>query len=147
MSIVEPSTSGDIPEIDDGLYTAVIKATEGKTLDAPDAFGQTEKLILEIELLEIDEVLHPWVNRKWNQRSNLFKIAQATGLDPDPNDSFDTKDLVGKHVRVMVETAEEGRWPRVTQWLKAATKARKPLAVPVDDDDNDVEFSTAGARG
>lgn len=124
MSIVEPNGGADVPEIPDGLYLAEVTAVKDITLEQPDNFGNTEKVELDIAFTDADGVaqtLQPRVNRKWGEKANLFLIAIACGIYADPDAFFDTDYLVGRKVNVLVETPEEGRWPRVTTWTRVRT--------------------------
>ena len=118
MSVVEPGGS-DAPEIPDGLYVATITDVVDVTLEQPDNYGNQEKVEIHLAFLDANsesQTLEPRVNRKWGERANLFAIALATGLDVSPHEPFDTATLKNRKVNVLVETAEEGRWPRIKSW-------------------------------
>lgn len=135
MSVVEPGGSGDVPIIPDGLYTATITAVKDVTLDEPDRFGNQEKVELQVSFTADGEdfTLDPRVNRKWGEKATLFSIAQACGLDPDPYASFDTDDLNHCKVKILVETPEEGKWPRVKAWSRVrGSKASAPSQKPTE---------------
>lgn len=131
MAIVNPS-SGEVPEVADGLYMATIVAVKEIHLDVADQFGKTEKIEISIELDVDGEVvtLDPRVNQAWSEKATLFLIAQAAGLDPDPSEAFDTDDLLERQVNVLTEQ-EAGKWPRIKAWSKVAKgKAAKATAQP-----------------
>lgn len=134
MSVVEPGGSGDVPVIDDGLYDAVITAIKDVTLDEPDRFGNQDKVEIQVSFTDADgepHTLEPRVNRKWGEKATLFTIAMACGLDVSPYEPFDTDDLLKRKVRVLVETPEEGKWPRVKSWSRTARgKASAPAQKP-----------------
>lgn len=134
MSIVQPGGSGDIPEIPDGLYTATIKHAKDVTLEQADSFGNTEKVEIQVAFTDSDGVsqtLEPRVNRKWGEKATLFTIAMAAGCDAEPFEPFDTDLLVGKKVNILVETPEEGKWPRVKAWSRVrGHKASAPPQTP-----------------
>ena len=140
MSIVEPGGS-DAPEIPDGLYVATITKVEDVTLDQPDNFGNQEKVQIHLSFLDSNseaQTLEPRVNRKWGERANLFAIALAAGLDVSPHEPFDTASLVNRKVNVLVETPEEGRWPRVKSWGRVkqqngSAPSQAATAAPVKD--------------
>ena len=122
MTVVNPGGNADVPEIEDGLYQAVVKQVKDIILDEPDQFGNTEKVEIQIGFVDVDgehQQLEPRVNLKWGERASLYAIAVACGCDCNPNEPFDTEDLVGKRVNVLVETLETGKWPRVKTWAKA----------------------------
>ena len=139
MPTVHPS-SGDIPEVPDGLYIATIVAIKEVTLDVPDKFGKSEKFEISIEFDVDGEVvtLDPRVNQAWSEKATLFLIAQAAGLDPDPSEAFDTDDLLERQVNILTEQ-EPGKWPRVKAWSKVpkgkAAKAAQPKAAAVVNED------------
>ena len=132
--VVEPS-SGEVPEVPDGLYTATITAVTPIVLDQPDQFGKTEKLEVSLEF-DVDGeavTLDPRVNRAWSEKSTLFLIAQASGLDVNPAQAFDTDDLLNRQVNILTEQ-EEGKWPRVKAWSRVAKRAAaKAAPAPVAD--------------
>lgn len=142
-----------MPEIPDGLYLATVKAVKDITLEQPDNFGNTEKVEISIEFTDTDglnQILDPRVNRKWGEKANLFIIATACGIDADPNATFETQELVGKQVNVLVETPEEGRWPRVKAWSRvraAKTTAAKTNGVNQGDPDFDAFWKRVKASG
>src|SRR3990167_2934015 len=118
MPIVQPGSS-DAPEIEDGLYRATIKTVKERTLDKPDKFGNTDKFEIEIEFEDNQgetQNLNPLVNRKWSEKATLFLVAVACGIDAQPYEPFDTDELVGREVNVLIETEEEGKWPQVKSW-------------------------------
>lgn len=126
--VVEPS-SGDMPEVPDGLYKATITAVKPIKLDQPDQFGKTEKLEIAVEF-DVDGetmTLDPRVNRAWSEKATLFMIAQAAGLDPSPFEGFDTDLLVNREVNILTEQ-EEGKWPRIKAWSRVSTKKASQTA-------------------
>jgi hypothetical protein len=131
MSVITPG-GADVPEIEDGLYQATVLQVTDIELDEPDQFGNTSKVEVQISFTDTDGTKHtlePRVNRRWGERATLHTIAQACGCECNPNAPFDTEDLVGKKVAVLVETLEAGRWPRVKTWTKAA-KGRTSQETP-----------------
>lgn len=143
MSLVVRPSSGEVPELEDGLYTATIMNVKQVKLDQPDAYGKTEKLEISLEIEVDGEIvsLDPRVNIAWSEKATLFKVAQAAGLDPDPFDSFDVEKLVGQKLKVLTEQ-EEGRWPRVTQWQRVPARKVRRTQEP-EYEDEEVPFSTA----
>jgi hypothetical protein len=137
MSVVEPGSGGEVPIIPDDLYTATITKVIDVVLDEPDRFGNQEKVEIHLAF-DVDgesEHLEPRVNRKWGEKATLYAIAEACGLEPDPWKPFDTDVLVKRKVNVLIETPEEGKWPRVKAWSKTrqanGTKpAQKAPAAP-----------------
>ena len=131
MSVVEPS-SGDVPEIPNGLYLATIASVKDIELDTPDKFGKTAKVEISVEF-DVDgeiQTLDPRVNRAWSEKATLFLIAQAAGLDPDPFEPFDTDLLLDRQVNILTDQ-EEGKWPRVKTWSRVQSrKAAKPAQKP-----------------
>jgi len=133
MSVVEPSSGGDVPVIPDGTYDARITAVKDVQLETPDMHGNTEKVEITVHFEDDDGEEHeldPRVNRKWGELATLFKIAEAAGLNPNPDAAFDTDYLKNRKVRVVVETKEEGKWPRVTKWMKARANGAKQASAP-----------------
>ena len=120
--VIQPS-GGDIPEVPDSLYTATIVNVRAINLEAPDQYGKTEKVEISVEFPVDGETVQidPRVNRTWNEKSNLFTIAQASGLDVNPNSSFHPRDLIGRQVNILTEQ-EEGKWPRVKAWSRVPQK-------------------------
>ena len=118
MAIVNPS-SGEVPEVADGLYMATIVKVTPISLDVADQFGKKEKFEISLEFDVDGEVitLDPRVNQAWSEKATLFLIAQAAGLDPDPSEAFDTDDLLERQVNILTEQ-ESGKWPRVKAWSK-----------------------------
>lgn len=143
MSVIQPGGSGDAPEIPDGLYTATIKAVKDITLDQPDTFGNQEKVEIQVAFTDIDgeaQTLEPRVNRKWGEKATLFSIAMACGIDVGPHEPFDTEQLVGRKVNVLVETPDEGKWPRVKSWGRVKGKASAPAQKEPKADDGEPDF-------
>jgi hypothetical protein len=129
MSVVEPGGSGDVPVIPNDLYTATITKVIDVVLDEPDRFGNQEKVEIHLAF-DVDgesETLEPRVNRKWGEKATLYAIAEACGLSPDPWQPFDTDQLVKRKVNVLIETPEEGKWPRVKAWSKTRQNGGKPV--------------------
>src|SRR5262245_57027834 len=96
MPVVQPS-SGEVPEIPDGAYPALITAAKAISLEVADQFGKTEKIDISVDL-EVDggiETLNPRVNQAWSEKAALFLIAEACGLNPNPSEPFDTDNLIG----------------------------------------------------
>src|SRR3990167_9483291 len=126
MSVVQPGAGADAPEIDDGLYLATVKSVKDLDLEQPDQFGNKEKVEIEVTFEDNhgeDQTLNPRVNRKWGEKANLFLIAIACGIDANPMEAFDTERLVGRQVNVLVETQEEGKWPRIKSWGRVKEKS------------------------
>jgi hypothetical protein len=143
MSLVVKPSSGDVPELENGLWTATIMNVKQVKLEQPDQFGKTDKLEISLEIEVDDDIvsLDPRVNIAWSEKATLFKIAQAAGLDPDPYDSFDVEQLVGAKLKVLTEQ-EEGKWPRVMQWQKVPARKLTRRQEPETDED-EPPFSTA----
>lgn len=149
MSVIQPGGSGDAPEIPDGLYTATIKGVKDITLDQPDTFGNQEKVEIQVAFRDVDgndQTLEPRVNRKWGEKATLFSIAMACGLDIGPHEAFDTEELVGRKVNVLVETPDEGKWPRVKSWGrvkngKASAPAQKAEQASCIESDGSANFT------
>jgi hypothetical protein len=112
-----------MPDIGNGLFPATVMNVKPIKLDAPDQFGKTDKLEIDLDVeVEGDVVeLNPRVNVAWSERATLFKVAQAAGFDPNPFESFDAETLVGRRLNVLIEQ-EEGKWPRVTTWSRIPTR-------------------------
>ena len=113
---IEPGGSGDVPEIPDGLYPALITQAQSVHLETPDAFGNSEKIEIQVSFVDSNnqpQTLEPRVNAKWGEKATLFKIAEAAGLNPDPNQTFDTDDLIERKVNVLVQTAPKGPSPPI----------------------------------
>ncbi|MDZ4250938.1 MAG: hypothetical protein U0990_12755 [Candidatus Nanopelagicales bacterium] len=108
-----------------------MKAAKAISLETPDQFGKTEKIDIDVEFeIEGDMfTLGPRVNQAWSENASLFQIADACGLHPNPNAAFDTDDLIGTQVKIVVETKEVGKWPRVTRWLRVNTPGLKQVEV------------------
>ena len=126
MPVVEPST-GKAPQIDSGLYIVTCKAVKEVTVDN-DQFGNFDKLELTLEFEDLlapdgePQTLEPRINKKWNEKATLFKWATAFGLEVSPAEDFNTDLLIGRVAQALVETAEEGGWPRVTKLTTLPTK-------------------------
>jgi hypothetical protein len=132
MGIVVQPSSGEMPEVPDGLYRARITGVKSLTLDTPDTFGKTEKIDISVEFEVGDEIvtLDPRVNRAWSEKATLFQIAIACGLDVNPTEPFDAEELMDCEVNVLTEQPE-GKWPRVKSWSKVGKgKASKAASRP-----------------
>jgi hypothetical protein len=128
MSVVEPGAGGEVPIIPNDLYTATITKVIDVVLEEADRFGNQEKVEIHLAF-DVDGeqmTLEPRVNRKWGEKATLYAIAEAAGLSPDPWAAFDTDALVKRKVNVLIETPEEGKWPRVKAWSKTRQNGAKP---------------------
>lgn len=140
MAIVQPTTGGKAPVIDDDIYTVTCTEVQEIHLEEPDQFGKTEKLQFRIVLNDImDEegepiFLDPRCNRAWSERATLFKWAQAFGLDVDPTQPIDTDQFVGMEARADIRTEAAGKWPKVNDFLPLPKGKRAPLAVVAEPD-------------
>ena len=142
MPIVEPST-GKAPQIDNGLYIVICKEIKEVTVDN-DQFGNFDKLEVTLEFEDLlapdggPQTLEPRINKKWNEKATLFKWAVAFGLDVSPAEPIDTDLLIDRKAQALVETAEEGGWPRVTKLTalpkKGGMAAVREAAKPKEDD-------------
>jgi len=137
MSVVEPGAGGEVPIIPNDLYTATITKVIDVVLEEADRFGNQEKVEIHLAF-DVDGesmTLEPRVNRKWGEKATLYAIAEAAGLSPDPWAAFDTDALVKRKVNVLIETPEEGKWPRVKAWSKTRqTPAKGAQVAPVASD-------------
>ncbi len=135
MAIVQPG-SGDIPEVEPGLYTFKIIKTK-QDIRQDDTFGNAGEPVLEIhcELADIvDEegepiILRPIVNLKYSQGgkyqpSTLYLFAKAAGVAPREGQPFDTDLLEGRVLQGMVRQ-EEGKWPKIEPKSLMPVKAGK----------------------
>ncbi len=132
MPVVEPSGGGySGPAIEDGLYAVTCKKIEEYEL-ANDQYGKTHKLRLTLEGKDANGetfTVEPLVNQAWGENSTLFKYAQAFGFDPDPDDAFDTDELIGMMANALVETGEKaGSWPKVAKLTRLKNAAPKQAA-------------------
>lgn len=131
VAIIVGPSGGSAPVIPNGLYSALITNVEEIQLPEPDAYGNTRKVEISLEVEVDDELvnLDPRVNVAWGEKSTLFQVVLAAGFDPDPLGTFTLDDLVGRHLRVLIEQ-EQGRWPRVLRWQRAPQqkRARSPLS-------------------
>jgi hypothetical protein len=131
--VVNPSTA-DVPIIDDGMYLATVIGVQQITLEEPDQFGDTEKVLISVSFTDVDGEkwqLDPRPNLKWgDERGTLYKIAVACGLDVSTETPFDCEDLLGCKVNILVATPTPGKWPRITAWSKVA-KGKAAAAAPV----------------
>lgn len=136
--VVQPS-SGDAPEVPDGLYTATIKAVKPVKLETPDQFGKSEKIEISLEFVADGEIvtLDPRVNPAWSEKATLFLIAIASGLEVTPHEAFDIDHLISRQVNILTEQ-EEGKWPRVKAW------SRVPQRKGAKADQQAVGATTAG---
>lgn len=110
MGKIPPPTSGDYPELPEKEWLEVkilsIEPYDDTRFPKPDG---TPAPRFEIILEPTDPELaasHIWVRsaRSWDDRSNLYKVAQATFPKPLPNEELyevDTDSLVGKVLMVM----------------------------------------------
>jgi len=128
--VVQPS-SGDAPEVPDGLYTATIKAVKPVKLETPDQFGKSEKIEISLEFVADGEIvtLDPRVNPAWSEKATLFLIAIASGLEVTPHEAFDIDQLLNRQVNILTEQ-EEGKWPRVKAWSRVQQKKGAKAAEP-----------------
>jgi hypothetical protein len=136
MAIVEPSV-GKAPKIDDGTYPITCVGVNERTVDN-DQFGNSEKLEFHMIIEGLTDEdgepqqLNPLINKKWNEKATLYSYAVAFGLKVDLKTPIDTDDFNGRQATAVIETAEEGKWPRITKLLKrgasAATAAENATA-------------------
>ena len=163
MAIVNEG-SGDIPNVDAGLYTFKIVKTKSDVRQ-DDTFGNAGDPVLEIycELADVvDEegepiVLRPIVNLKFSrggkfQPSTLYLFAKAAGVAPPEGQPFDTDLLEGRVLQGMVQQ-EEGKWPRiepkslmpvkVKAMSQKAQEAPSEAAVPWQEDVVDADTVSA----
>ena len=146
MPVVQPSSSGyDGPEIPDGLYVVTCTKIE-ETILEQDKFGKTDKFRLTLTGGFTDGttfIVEPLLNQSWSEKSNLFLYAVAFGLDPNPNEAFDTDALIGKKAQALVVTAEEaGSWPRVQTitGIKGKASASSGRAAEASKDDGKPDY-------
>lgn len=126
--IIEPS-KGKAPQIDDGLYPVICRGVRAVTVDS-DAFQNFEKVELNIEVEDLlDEegeavTLDPRCNRKWGEKATLYQWALAFGVVASVNESFDAEEFNGRQAMALIETPEDGGWPRVTKFSKRTQKGK-----------------------
>ena len=132
MAIVQPSV-GKAPKINDGTYPITCIGVNERTVDN-DQFGNSEKLEFHM-IIEglVDEdgdpqELNPLINKKWNEKATLYEYAVAFGLKVDLKTPIDTDDFNGRQATAVIETAEEGKWPRITKLLKRGAAAAPTAA-------------------
>ena len=149
MSVI-PTTSADVPVIEDGIYNLECISARyeeqldehGKPAPGPKDFGRWKFVYLThlIEGLEDDEGNPQTIRSRFNpslydgkgtspNAAGLYLAATAMGIDTDK--SLDTDDFPGRKCRGFIQTKAEGEWPRVTQWLKPEKAAQKAPARPV----------------
>lgn len=149
MAIAEPST-GDAPEIEDGLY-------ELTCVNVSDPFEEKDfagtKMIKKVRIFmqvhgtddgEGNEVvLDPKVNLKWSPggdypASTLYLYATALCGPQDPDIAFDTDNLKRKSAKGMIKT-EAGKWPRIEPKSLLPIKKGKATASAIEDVPFDTE--------
>ncbi|HEY6115093.1 MAG TPA: hypothetical protein VI172_03960 [Candidatus Dormibacteraeota bacterium] len=162
MGKIPPPTSGDYPELPEKEWFEVkiksIDPYDDTRFPKPDG---TPAPRFEIILEPTDPELaasHIWVRsaRSWDDRSNLYKIAQATFPKPLANEELyevDTDDLIDKVLMVMGKYAPEDtdhKFLKPTDYksvAKPATRSARPAAAaakaapkaaPADDGDIDI---------
>lgn len=129
MAIVEPSV-GKAPKIADGTYPITCVGVNEKTVDN-DQFGNSEKLEFHMiveGLTDEDgnpQELNPLINKKWNEKSTLYGYAVAFQIPCDLKTPIDTDLFNGRQATAVIETAEEGKWPRITKLIKRGATAPK----------------------
>ncbi len=124
MSVVSPST-GDAPEVEDGLYTLRILRHEDAVRSNDDEYDPGAPIVkVYVALEDTDDgegneiILRPIMNRKWSAggkypASTLYLYAKAFGVAGDPKEAFDTDWLDGARARGMVKTETVGGWPKI----------------------------------
>ncbi len=129
MTVVTPSAGGYTgAAIDDGLYIVICTKVEETTL-ATDKFGHTEKFRLTLAGTCDGEpfTVEPLMNQSWNEKSTLFQYATAFGLEVDPDEPFDTDEMLNKKANAIIETEDKaGAWPRVKRITRIKGKAPAP---------------------
>lgn len=112
---IQPSAgSGAWAEIEAGSYNAIVDSIEdtGVSSAFPDSGPQLKfGFALEDELDDDGNmiVLNRWLSQKWSEKSNLFKLAMACGLQPDPSVAFKVSTLKGQKCQVVVERKNIGQ--------------------------------------
>lgn len=132
--VIEPSAgSGAWAEVEAGSYDAIIDTIEDTGVSAafPDSGPQLKfGFALENELDEDGNmiVLNRWISQKWSEKSNLFKLAMACGLQPDLGAAFHVSTLKGQRCQVVVERKNLGQpneRPGITSFMPRQ-KSRQP---------------------
>lgn len=130
--IIEPS-KGKAPQIEDGLYPVICRGVKAVTVDK-DEFGNFEKVEISVELEDkVDEegepvTLDPRCNRKWGEKATLYQWALAFGVVASVNESFDAEEFIEKQAMALIETPEDGGWPRITKFSKRTQRKGAPSA-------------------
>lgn len=143
MSLIQATSGGKAPVIDDNIYEVVCTGVEDVTLEQPDQFGKTEKVRVHLQLVGVEDEdsgepvsLDPLLNRTFGQKATLRKWATALlNLGSiDDGSWFETEDLVGHHARAVVktETGADGKrgWPKVTDLMAMPKAAQKAATKP-----------------
>ena len=151
MPVVQPSVGGKAPELEDGLYAVTCIGVDAKVVEN-DPYGNNEKLEFHLQLDDkLDEegeaiVLDPRINLKWNEKSTLYKYAQAFGLNAQPNEPFNTDAFKGKRARALIQTETAGNWPRVKDLMPIKGKAPAKPVAQADDDTDEPDFTAFWKR-
>lgn len=134
------------PEIEDGLYKLELRNVTLIPANGPNRFDPSQpakdqlRLMFRIDGLldeEGEEVfVEPLVNNSLSDgaggkypASTYYKVCIALGLDPEQIEyGVDSDDLIGLWCQGMIVTAEEGGWPRVTQYTKLPKGGAKNAA-------------------
>ena len=131
MPIYVEQSQGEVPEIEDGIYLVKCIGVAEKVMEN-DQFGNVDKIEIRLQFLDLPAddddhpvMLDPLVNRKLNERSTLWKYAEAFGIDPSIR-PFDAEAMIGRTARVVITNPTPGGWPKVSQIMKAAAPARRP---------------------
>lgn len=135
MPVVKPTASGyEGVEVPDGLYVLTCKNVIEVTIEG-DLFGRPNKYRLELHGVTPEGepfTVDPLMNKVWSALpgktpSTLFKYADALGCDPDPNEAFDTDDMIGKKLEAFIQTEEApGSWPRIMTYGRVKGKGKGP---------------------
>ncbi len=143
MAIVQPS-SGEAPQIPDGLYTLkILSATQGMRDNYEDKSILEPFLRVQVQVADTEDeegkeiVLRTDMTLKWSAggkfpASTLYLYANAFGVSPGPDMPFDTDLLVNRVAQGMVKTPPEGGWPAVVRDSLMPVKAVKGQPQPID---------------
>ena len=126
MPHIDPTAGGKAPVIPDDTY--IVTCIDAKLITVEeDQYGKTDKLRLELAGATMDGeafTVEPLMNNTWSAFPNkppstLFTYAKAFGCNPDPNEPFDTDELIGKRLQGLIATdSEPGSWPRIQSFVE-----------------------------
>jgi hypothetical protein len=134
--LIQPSTgTGAWADVEAGSYDAVIDIMEDAGISTmyPDDGPQLKISFALVSELDEDGnpiILNRWISQKWSDKSNLFKLAVACGLQPDASLPFQVSTLEGGECQIVVEIKNPGtdkQRPGISTFLpRQKAKAGKP---------------------